>query len=80
MFFRKKKSNNSARQPPVVGMPRCGRSMVIRQIQNSNFKAFKEFFDSNDYDFSVLYKTKSGVAITCAESYYILYCEQMKTH
>ncbi len=80
MFFRKKKSNNNARQPPVVGMPICGRSMVICQIENSNFEAFKKFFDSNCYDFCVLNNTKLGVTITCAESYYILYCEQMQTH
>lgn len=77
MFFRKKKSNNNARQPPVVGITRCGRSMVIRQIENNNLEAFKEFFDSNGYDFCVLNNNKLGVSITCAESYYILYCEQM---
>lgn len=76
MFFRKKKRNNSARQPPIAGIPRCGRSMVIRQIENSNFGTFKEFFDSNGYDFCVLCETKSGVAITCEESYYLLYLER----
>ena len=80
MFFRKKKSNNIARQPPVVGITRCGRSMVIRQIENNTFEAFKEFFDSNGYDFGVWDTTKSGVTITCQESCYILYCEQQKTH
>lgn len=76
MFFRKKKSNNSARHPPVVGTHGGGRSMVIRQIENSNFEALKEFFDSNGYDFSVLDKTKSGVTVTCAENYYLLYLER----
>lgn len=71
-----KKHNSTTKQPPVIGKHGGGKSMVIHHIQNSNFKAFKEFFDINDYDFSVLYKTKSGVAITCAESYYILYCQQ----
>lgn len=80
MFFSKKKSNNNARQPPVVGITRCGRSMVIRRIENSNFEAFKGFFYSNGYDFCVLNKTKSEVTITCQESCYILYCEQQKTH